>query len=51
MKFYTTQHQYYCGIDLHTRSLYACILDQAGEIMVHRNLPADPDALLALIAP
>jgi len=51
MQFYTTQHQYYCGIDLHTRSLYVCILNQAGEIMVHRNLPADPDALLSLIGP
>jgi len=51
MRFYTTQHHYYCGIDLHARSLYACILNQAGEIMAHRNLPADPDALLTLITP
>jgi len=26
MNFYTTQHPYYCGIDLHARSLYVCIL-------------------------
>jgi transposase len=51
MRFYTTQHQYYCGIDLHTRSLYVCILNQTGEVLVHKNLPADPDALLSLIAP
>ena len=42
MRFYTTQHRYYCGIDLHARSLYVCILNQAGEILVHHNLPADP---------
>ena len=30
MKFYTTQHPYYCGIDLHARSLYVCILDANG---------------------
>ena len=31
MRFYTTQHPYYCGIDLHARSLYVCILDDTGE--------------------
>jgi transposase len=51
MRFYNTQHRYYCGIDLHARSLYACVLDQAGETLVHRNLPAEPDALLSLLAP
>jgi hypothetical protein len=51
MRFYTTQHRYYCGIDLHTRSLYVCILNQEGEVMVHRNLPPDPVSFLSLIAP
>jgi hypothetical protein len=51
MRFYNTQHQFYCGIDLHTRSLYVCILNQDGETVVHRNLPADPDAFLSLVAP
>ncbi len=31
MKFYTTFHQYYCGIDLHARLLYVCILNERGE--------------------
>ena len=30
MRCYTKQHQFYCGIDLHARSMYVCILDQAG---------------------
>ena len=51
MRFYTAQHQFYCGIDLHARSLYTCILNQDGETVVHRNLPAEPDALLSLLAP
>jgi len=51
MRFYTMQHRYDCGIDLHARSLYVCILSQSGEVLVHRNLPADPDALLSAIAP
>jgi hypothetical protein len=26
MRFYTKQHQYYCGIDLHARRMYTCAL-------------------------
>jgi hypothetical protein len=26
MRLYTTQHPLYCGIDLHARMLYVCIL-------------------------
>ena len=33
MRFYTKPHQFYCGIDLHARSIYVCILDQAGDIL------------------
>ncbi|MFO7554605.1 MAG: hypothetical protein R6W88_05325, partial [Desulfobacterales bacterium] len=32
MRFYTKQHQFYCGIDLHTQKMYICILDAGGEI-------------------
>jgi hypothetical protein len=31
MQFYTKQHKFYCGIDLHTKKMYACILDEKGE--------------------
>src|SRR6266403_3616719 len=51
MRFYTTQHQFYCGIDLHARTMYLCILTQEGEILVHRNMPAGPDPFLKTIAP
>ena len=51
MRFYTGQHQYYCGIDLHTKNMYVCILDQAGNILVHKNLPTSPDALLRILEP
>jgi hypothetical protein len=30
MRFYNYQHQYYCGIDLHARSMYLHVLDQQG---------------------
>jgi transposase len=51
MRFYTKQHPFYCGIDLHARTMYVCILDQAGETLVHRNMTATPEALLKVIAP
>lgn len=51
MKFYTKQHRYTCGIDLHARSLYVCILDDAGNPVVHKQIKASPTALLKLIAP
>ena len=51
MQFYNTQHQCYCGIDLHARSMYVCILNQEGEIVIHRNMKTDPAALLKVIAP
>jgi transposase len=51
MRFYTTQHQFYCGIDLHARTMYLCILNRDGEILVHRNMPASPEPFLKTIAP
>ena len=51
MRFYTQQHPHYCGIDLHARTMYLCILNQAGAIVLHRNMKADPDSLLSAIAP
>ena len=51
MRFYTKQHKHYCGIDLHARSMYVCILDQAGKVLVHRNMKASPMAILRTIAP
>src|SRR6266849_6258478 len=51
MRFYTKQHQFYCGIDLHARTMYLCVLNQDGEILVHRNMPAGPEPFLKAIAP
>jgi transposase len=51
MRFYTKRHQFYCGIDLHARTMYLCVLNQDGEIMLHRNMKAAPDTFLKAIAP
>jgi len=51
MRFYTSTHQYYCGIDLHTRVMYLCIIRDDGEIVLHRNMKAEPESLLKAIEP
>jgi transposase len=51
MRFYTKPHKFYCGIDLHARTMYLCILNQDGEIVLHRNMQAAPEPFLKAIAP
>ncbi len=51
MRFYNGQHQHWCGIDLHARTMYVCILDEAGQVLVHENRKATPEAFLEAVAP
>lgn len=51
MRFYTTSHQHYCGVDLHTKTLYLCVLDSGGNVLLHRNFPAKPAPFLKAIEP
>jgi len=51
MRFYNQQHKYYCGIDLHARKMYVCILDQKGKTHVHQNIKTDPELLFEMIFP
>jgi hypothetical protein len=51
MRFYNRQHTYYCGIDLHGKTMYVCILDGAGQVLVHRKVPSTPTAFLEIVKP
>lgn len=51
MKFYTNSHKHYCGIDLHTKMMYVCILDYNSNILIHKNIPTSEKAFLKLIQP
>ena len=51
MKFYSQSHKHYCGVDLHTRSMYLCVQDHAGKKLLHHNYPADPQRFLQAIQP
>ena len=51
MRFYPQRHQYTCGVDLHARSMYLCILDPDGRTVLHRDRPAHGAAFLDAIEP
>ncbi len=51
MRFYNHQHKYYCGIDLHARKMYVCIVSKKGKVVVHQNINTDPEKFFDLIFP
>ena len=52
MKYYTSRTEFNCGIDLHARQMYVCLMDQKGKKLVHTNIRNnDFDYFLKLIAP
>jgi len=38
MKYYRSTTEFNCGIDLHARQMYVCVMDQQGNKLVHRNI-------------
>ncbi len=51
MRFYQQTHSFYCGVDLHARTMHVCVVDAEGRTREHVNLPCDPGRFLKLIAP
>ena len=51
MRFYQATHSFYCGVDLHARTMHVCMVDADGRTQEHVNLPCDPGRFLKLIAP
>ncbi len=51
MRYYTGKHPFYCGIDLHARTMHVCILDHDGNVVVDQGIACNPKAFLKLIAP
>jgi transposase len=52
MRFYNASpHRFYCGIDLHARTMHVCVLDFTGAVVLDRNLPCHFETLLEAIAP
>ena len=51
MRFYNQPHAFYCGVDLHARSMFTHILNHDGNTVFEADLPAGPDAFRNAIAP
>jgi len=52
MKYYTSTTQFNCGIDLHARQMYVCVMDRDGRKLVHTNIRNNDFAyFLKLVAP
>jgi transposase len=51
IRVYNQQHRFYCGVDLHARTMYTHILDQTGKVVLDKNLPANPAVFLDAVKP
>ena len=51
MRFCKQPRRFYCCVDLHARSMYVCVVDQAGGIIFHEDLPANAAAFYDAVAP
>jgi transposase len=51
MEFAKADSQFSCGIDLHAKSMYVCVQNKTGDVLVHRNLKNDFPVFLKTIEP
>jgi transposase len=52
MKYYTSTTEFNCGIDLHARQMYVCVMDRQGKKLVHTYIKNnDFNFFLKLIEP
>jgi len=51
MRYLTVNSKYYCGIDLHKEKMYACIMDRAGKVYLHRNMKTSFETFLLHVEP
>ena len=51
MRLYQGLHRAYCGVDVHARTMFLCVLDRDCRALLHEDLPATKDAFLEAIVP
>ena len=52
MKYYASTTEFNCGIDLHARQMYVCVMDRTGKKLVHTNIKNnDFNFFLKLVSP
>ena len=48
---YNQPHKFYCGVDLHARTMFTHVLDDKSKTVFEKDLPADSDEFLFAIKP
>jgi hypothetical protein len=48
---YNRQHRFYCGVDLHARSMYVHVLDHKGKTRFDEHLAAEAACLMIRAVP
>ncbi|MDL1957765.1 MAG: hypothetical protein LWW99_00015 [Deltaproteobacteria bacterium] len=38
MRFYKPHTKFYCGVDMHSRIIYVCVIGEDKKILVHKKL-------------
>jgi hypothetical protein len=51
MRFYRGTHRHYRGVDLHARTMYLCLTDHQGTVLLHERIDCTPDAFLEAVKP
>ena len=52
MKLHQCVTQFNCGIDLHAKNMYLCVMDKEGNKLLHKNIKThDRECFLELVAP
>ncbi len=51
MEFASILKEFYCGVDLHAKTMYGCIMNAKGEVVFHRNIPNDFALFSQIIKP
>jgi transposase len=51
LRHYNQPHRFYCGVDLHARTMYTHVLDAQGKTVFEQDLPAEPAAFLKAVKP
>ena len=51
MQLQNIDKKYYCGIDLHGKTMYTTVQDKAGSVLFHKNLPNSIEALRDALNP
>ncbi len=51
MEYASVSTEFYCGVDLHARTMYVTVMDRAGELVVRQNMKNDFTKLVHVLEP